>query len=1004
MSKKVFTKKLLAASVALAASAVASAQQTAIIDDEVVIVTGIRASLERAMDIKRDAQGVVDSISSEDIGKFPDTNLAESLQRITGVSINRNNGEGQEITVRGLGPDFNLVTLNGRQMPASSLDGTAVNASRAFDFGNIASEGIAGVDVYKTSKASIPTGGMGATVNIKTARPLESPGLKFSVGVKGVYDESRTDPSLTPELSGLYSQTFADDTFGVAISASSQSREGGFQQVSVPDGWHTQATPPVDGWFGGFDTVGSATVQDGDTFLRPQNIEYKFEEFERDRTNAQIALQYAPSDTVTVTLDYTYSEQEIASQNNTTNVWFWEGELLNDTNSQWALGGTDNATGNNVYYPEVFAHTTGDDAVFGVGSFAQVNENNSLGLNVEWDATDNLSFTLDYHDSDATSQADSPYGNSSVIQVAGYEVRAGAVVDFTQDFAVLGVTSPTDIGTYIARDAIGADTLQPTGSSLRNSIFENDVEQLQISGTYSFDDSVIKSVDFGFAQTENSIHRGLMIAQRDNWAQENGDPADHSDEIFERRDITSWFGSLGSTGVDAFGEEFPLFDTGYRFSFQDAADDVVALQAPINSANVVNPAVWPCEDRFCVTDEWTTDQSTDETMTSLYAQANFEYDFGAVVAAGNFGVRWEETEVSSSADVPAYNNLVWTGADEFSAEFPEDVSESTLFEATYDNLLPNIDLSLSFENDIVVRGSISQTIARANYNDISGGVALGTIRALGGDASRGDPTLVPHESTNLDLSVEWYFDDASYISLGYFSKNIENFVGQTTIEENLFGLRGPANGPRATEARETILADTGEEATSAQVRTYILTNFPETTDGATRINSTSEDPLLPFNVTIPINQEKAKITGIEFAVQHTLDIGFGAQFNATFVDSDREFDVTEFDSQFAITGLSDTMNVVLFYENHGVSVRLAYNWRDAFLLNVNRLHLNPEFNEEYSQFDLNASYDINDQISVFVEGINITSESQRTYSRYEGALQAATDLGARYNVGARFTF
>src|SRR5678816_483032 len=167
-----------------------AAEQDATTLDEIV-VTGIRSSLESSMKLKRDSQGVVDGIVAEDIGKFPDTNLAESLQRISGVSIDRSAiGEGQRVTVRGVGPDFNLVLLNGRQMPVSSILDTTASNSRAFDFANLASEAIAGIEVYKTSRASSPTGGIGATINIKTARPLDNPGLHSSFGLKGMIDES----------------------------------------------------------------------------------------------------------------------------------------------------------------------------------------------------------------------------------------------------------------------------------------------------------------------------------------------------------------------------------------------------------------------------------------------------------------------------------------------------------------------------------------------------------------------------------------------------------------------------------------------------------------------------------------------------------------------------------------------------------------------------------------------------------------------------------------------
>ncbi len=168
-------------------------------DSDEIVVTGIRQSLKQSMDLKRSAKGVVDAITAEDIGKFPDTNLAESLQRIPGVAIDRNNGEGATVTVRGWGADFNLVTFNGRYVPTSSSGDLG---SRSFDFGNLASEGIAAVELYKTSKVNVASGGAGATINIKTTKPLEAPGKIATVGIKGVYDTGQIeDADITPEIS-----------------------------------------------------------------------------------------------------------------------------------------------------------------------------------------------------------------------------------------------------------------------------------------------------------------------------------------------------------------------------------------------------------------------------------------------------------------------------------------------------------------------------------------------------------------------------------------------------------------------------------------------------------------------------------------------------------------------------------------------------------------------------------------------------------------------------------
>ena len=190
---------------------------------------------------KRDAQGVSDGIIAEDIGKFPDTNLAESMQRITGVSIDRTAiGEGSRVTVRGVGPDFNLVTLNGRQMPGTTIEATSSSDSRSFDFANLASEAVAGVQVYKTSLARLPTGGMGATINIKTARPLDAPDGVANIGAKFVFDDSvENGDTATPEISGIFSHASIDGRWGVGITASYQDRNLGYNQAAVASGFRT---------------------------------------------------------------------------------------------------------------------------------------------------------------------------------------------------------------------------------------------------------------------------------------------------------------------------------------------------------------------------------------------------------------------------------------------------------------------------------------------------------------------------------------------------------------------------------------------------------------------------------------------------------------------------------------------------------------------------------------------------------------------------------------------
>ncbi len=263
------------------------------------------------MDIKREAMGVVDAISAEDIGKFPDANLAESLQRITGVSIDRQRGEGSRVTVRGFGPEYNLVTINGRQMPTHN------GVTRSFDFADLASEGVAGVQVYKTGRADVPSGGIGSTINILTPEAADRSKRTLSLAAKAVMDTStRTGDKVTPEVSGIYLDRFMDDTLGIAITASHQVRNNGVNSAQV-DGWFTRPGDDVlpDG------SVDVKVVNDENQINRPQTadesysipqaVAYNIAEFESERNNAQVVLQWAPREDITLTADYIRSEFEL---------------------------------------------------------------------------------------------------------------------------------------------------------------------------------------------------------------------------------------------------------------------------------------------------------------------------------------------------------------------------------------------------------------------------------------------------------------------------------------------------------------------------------------------------------------------------------------------------------------------------------------------------------------------------------------------------------------------
>src|SRR6187402_1402572 len=303
---------------------------------EEVVVTGLRGSLKASLETKRDAVGVVDAINAEDMGKFPDTNLAESLQRITGISIDRRNGEGAQVTARGFGPQFNLVTLNGRQIPGADGFGNGEitiggqgSGTRSFDFAQLASEAVSSVEVYKTSRADLPSGGIGATVNIKTARPFDNDGTVLSVGAKGNYDESAPfDNEISPEVSGIFSMTNDDKTWGVGLSASYQKRHGGSIQFTE-NAWNIQAWEGTTSAMRPDGTVTNAPAV-GQLYAMPNDQRYAFSDFERERINAQGVVQFAPSDALTLTLDYTFANNEITENRGEQTIWLQRNNSLSD--------------------------------------------------------------------------------------------------------------------------------------------------------------------------------------------------------------------------------------------------------------------------------------------------------------------------------------------------------------------------------------------------------------------------------------------------------------------------------------------------------------------------------------------------------------------------------------------------------------------------------------------------------------------------------------------------
>lgn len=974
---------------------------------EEIVVTGIRASLERSMDIKRDSAGVVDAISAEDIGKFPDTNLAESLQRITGVSINRSNGEGSEVTVRGFGPGLNMVTLNGRTLPTGSAYGGSSGAdastrggnSRAFDFANLSSHAVSGVEVYKTSKASLATGGIGATINIKTAKPLDNPGFTASIGAKAVHDTTnRTGDDVTPEVSGLFSWSDDDGMFGVLLSASYQERDSGFTGATVND-W------TVAEWGGGdtqtiYDNPANSDVFEnapdvGQLYSRPNDVRYTFSDRQRDRTNAQLAIQYRPIESLTASLDYLFAQNNQSEHRGEVTTWVQNGGFIQNVEFD------DSTIKTPRFITESYSPARRD-----VGFSQQYREQEdtleSVGLNLDWAVNDQLSIVLDAHNSTMESLPTGP-GHSGELDIGvGATIKTGASWQFS------GAEIPTWTHT------LDGDLEENLSSSVMR-VFSveqlSEVDQIKLEAHWDFDDG--SRFDFGLERREMSSN---TISYNGNNNQVLGGwgasaPGEFPDGSFEPFDVAGEFDDVSTGNSPHIGFRADARELG-AFLVEEYSDQnaYIGVENTEDPSGVRNSA---------------SNNNIQEDTDAVYFQ------FGTVGQLASFdvnvlaGLRYEVTDQTSSSETPPLAYYIWSSDNDFTA-VSAPAGTPTVDGQTYDALLPSLDLSVNISDNLIGRMSYSKTIARPGLASLGSVVSFGqpngstlnagtTVQATGQN-----PQLKPLESSNVDVSLEWYFDDASYASVGLFEKRVANFTG-TEITQRTFDARDQTSGPRALAA-QAALEDIGANLDNANLYAMmqILANPNQDPSdfspalvadyndqaGYEFITPNANDPLLEYEFSTTVNNREAKLYGAEFAVQHFFgETGFGVQANYTIVRGDVKFDNLDITTdQFALLGLSDTANLVLMYENYGFATRLAYNWRDKFLNRTGAGSNNPGYIEAYSQLDFNVTYNITDSLAVSFEGINVTGEDRREHARNENMLWGYDDLGARYQLGARYTF
>jgi iron complex outermembrane recepter protein len=728
-----------------------------------IVVTGTRASLDRALAVKKDTIGIVDAISAESIGKFPDQNVAESLQHVPGVSIDRSAGEGKFVTVRGFGPEFNTVLLNNRLLATDS-------GGREFDFQVLPSDLITSAEVYKSATADQQDGGIGSTIILRTARPLDRQGLHGSFSAGDDFDGTTNKGA--PVVSGVISDTNADDTFGVLASFNYDKLVSHFENVST-SGWISQ---PTAGWLSPSQLQGAAPGM-SQVYL-PRALDYTSEYNTRERIGGTLAVDWKVSDTLKLQFDALYSQLNVKSWTNQVGWWTNPGDIQNAT-----VNGEGTVTGWTLK-PTNGLHT--DNILF---NSPEKSKTFQLGVNGRWTPRQGTSVEADLSYSRARNVV------NQVFDVIG-EPNTGATPTFK--------LNPGGIPTYSGL----LPTFDPNNAYLhccseRGGGPTDSVWQMRLDGKQDLNWGVFSDLKFGLLGTKRD-HYNLSIGSPGilgcfycgYYAQVMpGGMQFHSvnpGSILGAPAVT-WLGYGHTSLVQYEGSAAALSQYNPQTRGSSYDPNAVAEYQAVYAAD--NNSTGP-------TYNASGSGGVRELTGAIYAQAELKGDL--------FGHRWN----SVLGGRYVYTDTNATGYSVTIAKISMNPGDPTAAQATftppipvtdknhYGYFLPSGTVRLDWSSKLDVRAAISRTLTRPTLSQLTVGQNFNFRPPAQSTISSGNPGLKPYLAWNYDLAVDYYLGQTSYVSLAGFYKEISNFVSTATLPETimgeLFNVTEPLNANTST--------------------------------------------------------------------------------------------------------------------------------------------------------------------------------------------------------------
>lgn len=962
----------------------AAAAQTAPPQDDAteideVVVTGFRASLSAGLDAKRRSATVIDVIVAEDIADFPDLNLAESIQRVPGVAIDRDAGEGRSITVRGLGADFTRTRINGMeaQATAGGTDSSGgANRGRGFDFNVFASELFSRITVRKTAAAETEEGSLGATVDLQATRPFDFNRFAMAASVQGGYND--LSESWSPRAAFLISETFGEnDQFGALVSLAYSERdslEEGFSSVR----WAPAAAPGATNSGGFCSPVGFApqnpgnsgstgsnaancatgvpraantaanntaytTANQANVFI-PRLPRYGRLSHTQERLGVTGAFQWRPADTTVFSLDVLYSKLDATRQEDFL-------EALSFSRNAAAGGQTqiivrDAAVENNMLVYGVFDNVD-------IRSESRYDELSTeflqYSLTAEHDFSDRLHSRWYY--GRAESNFDNPIQTTVTLDRSNTQ---GYSWDFrgNPDAPVINygfdVTNPANWEWRPSTAAVPRSEIRmrPNGVDTLFQSAQGDLEyeaQDWITIKAGFNWKSYESRSFEMRRTDETVvpvlPGGTTVANISNL-------------------LTGFGTNLVPTGTDTSWLRPDLNAIATLFNIYCNCDTGVAggdfRLTSITNGNARGGNRFIQEEDFAV-----------------YLQADFNTLLFDMPFRGNVGVRQVQTVLNAQGYSSTGGGTLVSGENE------------------YMDTLPSMNLTLEPVEDLIFRFGVAKVMARPQIGNTLAGtnylVPTTSLAATGPNftASIGNVKLEPFRATTYDLSVEWYFAPESLLSFAYFYKDIDTYIQilrQDLPYATLTGLNPSAFAPGFC--------------------------------------SGACSPSTVFQLTAAVNTEGGPLQGFEISYQQPFRFlpgplsNLGVQLNYTHVESEIDYCgnalCTVFQTEDLINLSPQSWNATLYYEDDAFSARVSAASRDGYIQNVPGRNGNSiEGKTETLNIDASASYKISDQVELTFEALNLTDEENHQFVG-DGLDRESTSVyhhtGRQYFFGARYRF